>query len=63
MAQTAVEWLVKEFGLEDYKASVELAKQKEKEQIMNAYWNGTTDMDKADALLMAEDYFNDYYSK
>jgi hypothetical protein len=26
--QTAVEWLVQEFGLDDYKASIEFAKQK-----------------------------------
>jgi hypothetical protein len=35
----------------------------EKEQIKEAYWNGTTDMEKKDALLMAEDYFNEYYNK
>jgi hypothetical protein len=39
------------------------AKAMEKEQIKNAYWNGTTDMEKEDALLMAEDYFNEYYGK
>lgn len=35
----------------------------EKEQIKDAYWNGTTDIEKEDALLMAEDFYNDYYKK
>ena len=39
------------------------AKAMEKEQIKDAYWNGTTDMEKEDALLMAEDYFKQYYNK
>jgi hypothetical protein len=61
--QTAVEWLVQEFGLDDYKASIEFAKQKEKQQIMDAYWNGTTDMEKHDALIDAEKFYNEYYGK
>ena len=61
--QTAVDWLVKEFGLEEYKSSVEIAKQMEKNQIMNAYWNGTTDMDKFDALTYADKFYNEYYSQ
>jgi len=63
MAQTAVDWLVQEFGLDDYKASIEFAKQKEKQQIMDAYWNGTTDMEKHDALIDAEIFYNEYYGK
>jgi hypothetical protein len=38
--QTAVEWLVKEFGLEDFKATIMLAKAKEKEQIIRAFDEG-----------------------
>lgn len=34
--QTAVEWLVKEFSLENFTATIEFAKQKEKEQIIEA---------------------------
>jgi hypothetical protein len=34
--QTAVDWLVKEFSLEEFKATIEFAKAKEKEQIINA---------------------------
>ena len=65
--QTAVEWLQSEWQKHDMDISVrELWQQAiamEKEQIKNAYWNGTTDMEKEDALLMAEDYFNEYYNK
>jgi hypothetical protein len=61
--QTAVEWFYQRILAEDIKEVFEQAKSMEKEQIKNAYWNGTTDMEKEDALLMAEDYFNEYYKK
>lgn len=35
--QTAVDWLVKEFNLEEFIATVEFAKAKEKEQIVKAF--------------------------
>ncbi len=38
--QSAVEWLVKEFNLEEYEATIKLAKAMEKEQIIEAYENG-----------------------
>jgi len=73
---TAVEWLVEQIESYEIKTDIfnsmyfnvpkrliEQAKAMEKEQIKNAYWNGTTDMEKDDALLMAEDYFNEYYKK
>jgi hypothetical protein len=72
MAQlTAVEWMVKgliecNYISKDSKIMNEFIKKTkamEKEQIKNAYWNGTTDMEKEDALLMGEDYFNEYYKK
>lgn len=34
----------------------------EKAQIKDAYWNGTIDLSKNDALEFAEDFFNDYYN-
>lgn len=37
MKQTAVDWLVKEFNLESYKATIALAKEVEKQQIIDAY--------------------------
>lgn len=69
MAQTAVEWLVqwsKENPLayqSDYHEAIKKAMAIEKEQIIDAYWNGTIDMDKKDAIIMAENFFNHYYKK
>jgi hypothetical protein len=63
---TAVEWLALRYHhRQGYLSQDDIAEAKamEKEQILNAYWNGTTDMEKEDALLMAEDYFNEYYKK
>ena len=76
---TAVEWLIEQMKNGNFESwhtknkwnisyhaqekTLEIAKAMEKEQIKNAYWNGTTDMEKDDALLMAEDYFNEYYKK
>lgn len=37
MKQTAVDWLVKEFNLEEFKATIAVAKAKEWEQIIDAY--------------------------
>jgi hypothetical protein len=65
--QTAVEWLQSEWQKHDMDISIrdlwKQAKAMEKEQIKNAYWNGTTDMEKADALFMAEQFYNEYYGK
>ena len=63
---TPVEWLALRYHhRQGYLSQEDIAEAKamEKEQIKNAYWNGTTDMEKEDALLMAEDYFNEYYKK
>jgi hypothetical protein len=63
---TAVQWLALRYHhRQGYLSQDDIAEAKamEKEQIKNAYWNGTTDMEKEDALLMAEDYFNEYYKK
>jgi hypothetical protein len=60
---TAVEWFYQRILAEDIKEVFEQAKEMEKEQIKEAYWNGTTDMEKEDALLMAEDFYNEYYKK
>jgi hypothetical protein len=71
--QTAVEWLWNEIDnlipyqdinkAQQFNGLFEQAKAMEKEQIKNAYWNGTTDMEKADALFMAEQFYNEYYGK
>ena len=63
---TAVQWLsLRYHHRQGYLSQDDIAEAKsmEKEQIKYAYWNGTTDMEKEDALLMAEDYFNEYYKK
>jgi hypothetical protein len=48
---TAVEWLVKELNLEGYDYTVEQAKKIEKEQIMNAHYEGS------------ENYKRQYYNE
>ncbi len=54
--QTAVEWLVKEFNLEEFKATIEFAKAKEKEQIIDAFDSGLNyDYDDS------ETYYNKTY--
>ena len=65
--QTAVEWLIegihKNMGVWIPTHIQEQAKAMEKEQIKNAYWNGTTDIEKQDALIDAEKFYNEYYGK
>jgi len=66
---TAVEWLIAELQrlpLEHRLEKAHLfyhAKQMEKEQIMDAYWNGTVDIDKKDALIEAEIFYKETYNK
>ena len=61
--QTAVEWLIKEFNLEEYKVTIEFAKAKEKEQITNAWLNGDADSmyDPKQLQEQAEQYYNETY--
>jgi hypothetical protein len=69
--QTAVEWLVKEFNLEEFKATIEFAKAKEKEQIIKAHYVGgcyfheSRDCRDAEVPYIndAEDYYNQTYNK
>jgi hypothetical protein len=66
--QTAVEWLFDQMPLEwtikgSAKKILEQAKAMEKEQIMDAYWNGTIDIDKKDALIEAEIFYKETYNK
>lgn len=56
MKLTAVEWLVKVFNLEEFKATIEFAKAKEKEQIIDAFDSGLAyDYDDS------ETYYNKTY--
>jgi hypothetical protein len=67
--QTAVEWLIKEFNLEDYKASIKLAKEIEKEQIVQAHYYGGVEFQEAKECRNqevpyvndAEDYYKQNY--
>ncbi len=68
--QTAVEWLKSQMEnmVDGYFGSpwVEIFKQAkamEREQIKDAYWNGTVDMEKSDALIEAEYFYNETYNK
>ena len=64
--QTAVEWLIKEFNLESYTASINLAMEKEKEQITDAYLKGDSNgcgcYDYSD-YIDAENYYKEYFNK
>ncbi len=74
--QTAVEWLIKKLESSlinttgDYKvkliiglSDIEQAKEMEKEQIKDAYYNGTTDeiRTKEELLFEAEHFYNETY--
>jgi hypothetical protein len=65
--QTAVEYLLEKlytvYRFEFSGTIVDEAKAMEKEQLKDAYWNGTIDIDKNDALLEAEEWFNAWYKK
>jgi hypothetical protein len=41
----------------------EMSLKLEKEQIMDAYWNGTIDIDKKDAFIEAEFFYKETYKK
>lgn len=58
--QTAVQWLIKEFNLESYEASVKFALEKEKEQIEWAWVNGKiSTMNQEDKI--SQQYYQETY--
>ena len=63
--QTAVDWLVKEFNLEEFKATIEFAKAKEKEQIIHSFNEGMSNsVDYFDfGADEAEQYYKETYNK
>ena len=64
MKQTAIEWLVEELPIlkiQLLEKVVAKAKEMEKEQIIEAYWNGTIDLEKNEALKIAEQYYNETF--
>lgn len=58
MKQTAVEWLVREFNLESYKATVALLKEMEKKQIIDAYEKGRN---SGQDYVNSEQYFTETF--
>jgi hypothetical protein len=62
--QTAVDWLVKEFSLENFTATIELVKQKEKEQMYNAWKKSAIQNSEYDIIDEIEyDVFENYYNQ
>jgi hypothetical protein len=59
--QTAVDWLVKEFNLEEYEATIKLAKSIEKEQIIDA--NEDCSTNELGELFTGEQYYTSIYGK
>ena len=75
--QTAVEWLIEQMKNGNFESwhtknkwntsyhaqekTLEIAKAMEKEQIKDAYWNGTMHISKEEALSDAEKFYNEYY--
>ena len=64
MKQTAIEWLVEQFNttinytLEEYQLKIEQAKQMEKEQIKDAWFDGVTNWDSEKEV---EDYIKETF--
>lgn len=66
MTETAVDFLINKLdvNLDDKVISqvVDKAKEIEKEQIKMAYFNGSNDIDKHDAMILAEEYYDEFYN-
>lgn len=67
-SQTAVEWLIEQMSNDDVRTGIELldliakAKQMEKKQIAEAYWNGSASIEEKTSILkMGEQYYNETY--
>lgn len=64
--QTAMQEAIEYLKLFNLEASAIILEdrflEKEKEQIKDAYWNGTIDISKEDALAEAEDFYKSYYN-
>ena len=63
---TAVEWLIKEFNLDNYEATVRFAKEIEKQQIIEAHGNKekkSGGVSNATYILTGEEYYNEQFKK
>ena len=65
--QSAIDWLVKEFNLVNHPATIQFAKDMEKSQILDAYYDGGVDFQMRKECDKQEvPYINDaheYYDK
>ena len=64
--QTAVEWLIKEFNLDNYEATVRFAKEIEKQQIIEAHGNKekkSGGVSNATYISTGEEYYNEQFKK
>ena len=60
--QTAVQWLQQISQLRELdKFDFQKAKAMEREQIIDAYWNGTTDIEKGKAVKEGIEFYNETY--
>lgn len=63
--QTAVEFLIKEFNLKDYEATIKLAKSIEKEQIIDAFEEGENNsidyFVPENRITESEQYYNETF--
>jgi hypothetical protein len=60
--QTAVDWLVKESSLENFTATIDFVKQKEKEQIEIAFDLGRDEV-TSEFIIDGEDYYNKSFNQ
>jgi hypothetical protein len=67
MKQSAVEWLIDEFNLEfrfqNFKKTLEQAKEMEKQQIIDAHLCGLIYPLESEASKQAEEYYNETFNK
>lgn len=67
MKQTAVDWLIKEFNLENFEATCNFAKAMEKQQIVDAIVNTIVGSNEAydkvypELIYVSEQYYNETY--
>jgi len=67
MKKTALQWFIEQIENHNgvtksgFQKCIDEALDMEKEQIKDAYWNGTYDISKKEALETAEHFYNETY--
>jgi cupin superfamily acireductone dioxygenase involved in methionine salvage len=67
--QSAIDWLIKEFNIQNYPATIQFAKDMEKSQILDAYHSGRNDFQmrkecqnqEVSYINDAHEYYNEKY--